>query len=288
MTENRQPFNIMGKRDGERLASRVLEEEIQRAVRAGHRQLAIHAFGQHGIGGRLWRSDGEPIYIKIDGHAGQRLGAMGYPGTFIDVLGPASDDVGWLNAGATITVNGNASNGVANGMAQGQVYIAGNIGARGMTMTKFNPRFDPPQLWVLGSAGDYFAEFMAGGMAVICGHEPQTPENVLGHRPMVGMVGGRVLFRGPHQGFSHADAKMTPIDDDTWKWLTDGLERFLAAIDRLELLERLMVREEWQLVAARSPQDKKGVERRAMADFRKNVWDAKTGQRRNRRRSHRP
>ncbi|WP_372680409.1 FAD-dependent oxidoreductase [Desulfosarcina sp.] len=278
MTENRQPLNILGKRDGERLTSRVLEEQIQQAVRAGHRQLVVHAFGQHGIGGRLWRSDGEPVHITIDGHAGQRLGSLGYPGTFIEVLGPASDDVGWLNAGATITVHGHASNGAANGMAQGNVYIAGNIGARGMTMTKFNPRFEPPQLWVLGSAGDYFAEFMAGGVAVICGHEPQNPENVLGYRPMVGMVGGRVLFRGPHQGFSHADAKMMPIDDDSWKWLTEGLQRFLTAIDRSELVERLTVRDEWQLIAARSPQEKKGVERQSMADFRKNVWDAKLGQ----------
>ena len=277
MTENKQPLDIMGTCDGERLASRVVEERIQQAVEAGHRQLIVHAFGQHGIGGRIWKTNGEPVHITIDGHAGQRLGSMGYPGTFIDVLGPASDDVGWLNAGATITVHGHASNGVANGMAQGKVYIAGNIGARGMTMTKYNPRFEPPQLWVLGSAGDYFAEFMAGGVAVICGHAPQNPESVLGYRPMVGMVGGRVLFRGPHQGFSQVDAKMVPIDDDTWTWLTDGLETFLTAIDRLELLETLTVRDEWQLIAARPPQDKKGVERRSMADFRKTVWDEKLG-----------
>jgi len=136
MTDKRQPFNIPGKRDGERLASRVLEEQIQRAVETGHRQLTVQAFGQHGIGGRLWKTDGEPVHLKIEGHAGQRLGSLGYPGTHIDVLGPASDDVGWLNAGATITVHGHASNGVANGMAQGTVYIAGNIGSRGMTMTK--------------------------------------------------------------------------------------------------------------------------------------------------------
>jgi NADPH-dependent glutamate synthase beta subunit-like oxidoreductase/glutamate synthase domain-containing protein 3/Pyruvate/2-oxoacid:ferredoxin oxidoreductase delta subunit len=277
MTENRQPFTITGKRDAQRLASRVLEEQIQQAIEAGHRQLNVHAFGQHGIGGRLWKTNGEPVHIKIHGHAGQRVGAMGYPGTLIDVLGPASDDVGWLNAGAIITVHGHASNGVANGMAQGKIFIAGNIGARGMTMTKTNPRFEPPQLWVLGSVGDYFAEFMAGGVAVICGHAPQNPENVLGYRPMVGMVGGRVLLRGPHQGFSHVDAKMVPIDDDTWRWLTDGLQTFLTAIDRLELLQNLSVREEWQLIAARSPQDKKGVERRSMADFRKHVWDEKLG-----------
>jgi L-fucose isomerase-like protein len=33
-------------------------------------------------------------------------------------------------------------------------------------MTKQNPRFYPPELWVLGSVGDYFGEFMAGGVAV--------------------------------------------------------------------------------------------------------------------------
>ena len=79
-----------------------------------------------------------------------------------------------------------------------------------MTMTKTNPRFDPPELWVLGSVGDYFAEFMAGGTAVVCGHEPQNPANVLGYRPCVGMVGGRIFVRGPIDGFSQADAPPPP------------------------------------------------------------------------------
>jgi len=48
-------------------------------------------------------------------------------------------------------------------------------------LTKRNPRFDPQELWVLGSVGDYIAEFMAGGIAVICGYNPQDPENVLGY-----------------------------------------------------------------------------------------------------------
>jgi len=44
-------------------------------------------------------------------------------------------------------VHGNATNGFANAMAQGKIYIAGNIGARGMTMTKRNPKLDPAELW---------------------------------------------------------------------------------------------------------------------------------------------
>ena len=72
---------------------------------------------------------------------------MGFPNTLIEVMGHAPDDVGWLNAGAEIIVHGNATNGVANAMAQGKIYIAGNIGARGMTMTKRNPKLDPAELW---------------------------------------------------------------------------------------------------------------------------------------------
>ncbi len=88
------------------------------------------------------------INVTIDGHPGQRVGSFGFPNTTIEVNGPASDDVGWLNAGAQIIVHGHAGNGVANAMAQGKICVAGNIGARGMTMTKHNPRFDPPELWV--------------------------------------------------------------------------------------------------------------------------------------------
>jgi NADPH-dependent glutamate synthase beta subunit-like oxidoreductase/glutamate synthase domain-containing protein 3/Pyruvate/2-oxoacid:ferredoxin oxidoreductase delta subunit len=277
MTESDHSFHIDGKIDGARLDSRVLEEQIQQAVADGHRRLTIHAFGQHGIGGRIWKTGGDPVHVRIEGHAGQRVGAMGYAGSQIDLRGSGSDDVGWLNAGAVITVHGHAANGTANGMAQGKVYIAGNIGARGMTMTKFNPRFEPPELWVLGSAGDYFAEFMAGGVAVVCGHAPQNPDNVLGNRPMVGMVGGRVLFRGPHQGFSHADAKLVPITDDTWAWLAGGLKTFLGAIERLDLLASLTVRDQWQLIVARTPQDKNGPLRRSMAAFRRQVWDQRLG-----------
>ena len=95
---NRPPKVISGKFSGERLESRVLEEQIQEAVARGQRSIEVHAFGQHGIGGRLWRAANEAVHIKISGHPGQRVGSMGVHNTFIEVLGPASDDVGWLNA----------------------------------------------------------------------------------------------------------------------------------------------------------------------------------------------
>lgn len=270
-------YKISGRENGIRIESRVLEEQIQEAVANGHRHLEIHAFGHHGIGGRLWKAGNDTVHVRIIGPPGQRVGAMGFPNTRISVMGPASDDTGWLNAGAQIVVHGNTGNGTCNAMAQGKVFVAGNIGARGMTMTKQNPRFDPPELWVLGSTGDYFGEFMAGGIAVVCGWNPQTPDNVLGYRPLVGMVGGKLFFRGPHKGFSQTDAKQVPISDDEWQWLRSGLKLYLERIDRTEILEALASREEWQLITSRTPQERMVLKSRSMASFREEVWDRELG-----------
>jgi NADPH-dependent glutamate synthase beta subunit-like oxidoreductase/NAD-dependent dihydropyrimidine dehydrogenase PreA subunit len=186
--------------------------------------------------------------------------------------------VGWLNAGAEIIVHGNAGNGAANAMAQGRIYVGGNIGARGMTMTKHNPRFNPPELWVLGSVGDYFGEFMAGGIAVVCGHDAQTSANVLGYRPLVGMVGGKVFFRGPHGGFSQADARLAPIGDADWNWLVVNLKVFLKKIGRSELLRTFSEHEQWQLLVARKPNEKTGKSVRPVQAFHREIWDAELGQ----------
>ncbi len=268
---------LKGKDESGRVSSRVLEERIQEAVRSGAQKIEIEAFGQHGLGGRIFLPEDKQIMISITGSPGQRVGAMGSPGTTIEVHGPASDDIGWLNAGAEIIVHGYATNGVCNAMAQGKVFIGGGIGSRGMTMTKFNPRFSLPELWVLGCAGDYFAEFMAGGTAVICGHDPREPENILGYRPCVGMVGGRIFFRGPVRGYSQADARPVPVSDESWQWLSGNLPVFLEKINKLQLLEKLSVREDWHCLVARTPLEKAGGLTRSMNDFRREVWDKELG-----------
>lgn len=269
--------HISGIEGGRRVESRVLEERIQTALRQGHRHMEIEAFGQHGLGGRLWNSEEETVHVRITGSSGQRVGSMGYPNTLIEVLGPVSDDLGWLNAGAEIVVHGHATNGVANAMAQGKIWVSGNVGARAMTMTKHNPRFAPPELWVLGTVGDYFGEFMAGGTAVICGVDGQDPANVLGYRPCVGMVGGKIFFRGPHNGFSQADAKLVPIPQDDWDWLVENLRIFVEKIGQPQILETLSNAEDWQLLVARSPFEKTGKPRKSMGDFAQQVWEQELG-----------
>ncbi len=277
---DRETMFISGFEDGARLESRILEERIQRAVRQGYSKIEVDAMGQHGIGGRLWFTPGRRVKVDVYGQAGQRLGAMGSPYTAIEMHGPASDDVGWLNAGSKIIVHGDATNGVANAMAQGRIYIAGNIGARGMTMTKHNPRFDPPELWVLGGAGDSFAEFMAGGTAVICGlGQGSRSGSILGYRPCVGMVGGRIFFRGTQKEFSDKDAKLVNIEDEEWSWLEEHLGEFLKAIGRQNLAQELTQdRSAWRLIMARHPSEKAFGKGLPMARFKSEVWDRELGE----------
>ena len=262
---------------GLRIASMEFEKLVRKAAQSSS-DLTLETYGQHNIGIRLTREDG--LHINVNGPAGQRLGCMGMPGTTITCNGAASDDVGYLNIGAEITVLGNATNGVCNAMANGKVYIRGSIGARGLTMTKWNPDYEKPELWVLGSTGDSFAEFNCGGLAVVCGIDAQNPENVLGYRPCVGMVGGQIFFRGPiDDSYSKTNAKLIQPDDEQWAWLTSNIPLYLEKIGRNELLDTLTVREEWQLLQAITPQERALMFSgpMPMTQFRHEFWDKAFG-----------
>ncbi len=270
---------LKGNVKGQRTPSRVFEEQIQQAVEKGARNLHILANGQHGIGGRLWPRD-EKIKITVEGPAGQRLGSMGMFGTEIVVNGSASDDVGWINCGANITVLGDVTNGAHNASAQGKLYVQGGGGARCETMTKHNPKFDPPESWYFRDVGDTFAEFKAGGIAVVCGVNPRNPENILGYRPCVGMVGGVVYFRGPIRGYSENDVKLEDLTEQDWKWLTTKMKPYLKAIKRADHYDELTKDiNAWKKLVPYTAQEraKRKPMRMPMEQFRSEIWDKGVG-----------
>ena len=263
--------------NGIRISSMDFEIMVQEAA-ATSSSLKVESMGQHNLGIRLQHPDG--LHIEVSGPTGQRLGCMGMPGTMITCNGAASDDVGYLNIGAEITVLGDATNGVCNAMANGKVYVKGSIGARGLTMTKWNPDYEKPELWVLGSTGDSFAEFNCGGIAVICGIEAKNADNVLGYRPCVGMVGGTIYFRGPiDDSYSKTNARLAAPTDEQWQWLEANMPVYLGKISRQELKDTLLVREEWQVLNAVSPQERALMFSgpMPMAEFRNKHWNQAFG-----------
>ncbi len=272
-------ITIYGNMDGKRVPSRILEEHIQQAVREGARDTLILADGQHGIGGRIWPR-GETVRITVEGPVGQRLGSMGMSGTEIIVKGSSSDDIGWLNCGAKITVLGDVTNGAFNAAAQGILYVQGSGGARCDTMTKHNPRFDPPQSWYFRDVGDSFAEFKAGGISVVCGVNPRNPDNILGYRPCVGMVGGTIYFRGPIQGYSERDVKLLNLTPQDWEWLKINIKPFLESIDRMTYYAALTSSpEDWKKLITYTPQEKRTRKwfKMSITDFRKDSWEKEVG-----------
>ncbi|MEJ2697006.1 MAG: FAD-dependent oxidoreductase [Candidatus Sulfobium sp.] len=271
---------INGEFDGKRIPSRILEEHIQQAVQEGAREMLVRAEGQHGIGGRIWPR-GERVRITVEGPVGQRIGSMGMEGTEILVKGSTSDDAGWLNCGAKITVLGDVTNGAHNAAAQGILYVQGSGGARCDTMTKRNPRFEPPQSWYFRSVGDSFAEFKAGGIAVVCGVDSRDVDSVLGYRPCVGMVGGTIYFRGNISGYSERDVKLLELTPQDWEWLKGNMKDYLKAIDR-EPHYRELTRssDEWKKLIAYTPAEKKAFPKNRLSttDFRKDVWEKGVGE----------
>ncbi|OEU50489.1 MAG: glutamate synthase [Desulfobulbaceae bacterium S5133MH15] len=253
-------------------------EKLVRQSAKSSPDLILESYGQHNIGIRLEREGG--LNLTVKGPSGQRLGCMGMPGTVITCEGATSDDVGYLNIGAEITVLGDATNGACNAMANGKVFIAGSIGARGLTMTKWNPDYEKPELWVLGSTGDSFAEFNCGGIGIVCGIDAKNPNNVLGYRPCVGMVGGTIYFRGDiDNSFPETNAKLADPDDSQWQWLQKNMAGFLKRINRPDLLKSLSVREEWHMLLTVTPQERALMWSgpMPMAEFRNNHWNKAFG-----------
>ncbi len=271
---------IKGNIDGKRVSSKTLEEQIQKAIKDGAKELTVVADGQHGIGGRIWPQFGK-VKITIEGTSGQRVGSMGMDNTVILVKGSTSDDTGWLNCGTTITVLGDVANGAHNAGAQGKLYVQGGGGARCETMTKKNPRFPDLESWYFRSVGDSFAEFKAGGIAVVCGVEPRDPENILGYRPCVGMVGGTIYFRGPIKEYSKADVKLVDLTPQDWEWLTTNMKPYLTAIDRMSHYEELTKDiSAWKKLIAFTPAEKtkaKGKLKMGLTEFRLNLWEKEVG-----------
>jgi len=263
--------------NGRRVNSMDFEKLVRQSAKSSP-DIILESYGQHNIGIRLAREGG--LNLTVKGPSGQRLGCMGMPGTVITCDGATSDDVGYLNIGAEITVLGDATNGACNAMANGKVFIAGSIGARGLTMTKWNPAYEKPELWVLGSTGDSFAEFNCGGIGIVCGIDAKNPDNVLGYRPCVGMVGGTIYFRGDiDNSFPETNAKLADPDDSQWQWLQENMAGFLKRINRPDLINSLNIREEWHLLLTVTPQERALMWSgpMPMAEFRNNHWNKAFG-----------
>ncbi len=256
--------------NSERKSTQNLMQEIWAAIDNGYNDFEIDACGQHNIGGSVWSKDGSELnfYIK---NPGQRVGAMGAKGTNIYVEGSAPADTGWLNSGAKIVVNGDSGDTTGHCAASGKIYIAGNVGTRSGALMKKDPKFEAPELWVLGSTGSFSFEFMGGGIAVICGVDCENKTSVLGDRACVGMVGGIVYVRGNIKNLSD-DVFLLDLDENDTEFLRNGLKSYLSEIKKENYYEELINFNNWHKIVAKTYEERQKQNNISLKSFRINKW----------------
>jgi glutamate synthase (NADPH/NADH) large chain len=143
---------------------------IRNTDRAIGARLSGHVARRHGDHGM----DAQPIELKLEGAAGQSLGAWNAGGVHIELIGEANDGVGKGMAGGRIVVRPPADAPYASqdaaiigntclyGATDGELYAAGRAGER------FAVR-NSGALAVVEGAGDHCCEYMTGGVVAVLG-----------------------------------------------------------------------------------------------------------------------
>lgn len=255
--------------ENHRLSTQELLELVYRKMDEGCLEFEIAACGQHNIGGSLWSPEGN-LTFKVT-NPGQRVGSMGMEGTTIIVDGPAPADVGWLNTGAEIIVKGDAGDTAAHCSASGKIFVGGRTGTRSGALMKHDPKFLPPEFWILKNTGSFSFEFMGGGIAVICGLGCEQLESVLGQRPCVGMVGGTIYFRGNYVDIP-SNVRISELSVRDIEFLSDGMQNFLGKIEKPDLYNELSDFSEWKKIEAKPFEERSKKTKPDIRKFRDESW----------------
>jgi glutamate synthase domain-containing protein 3 len=178
--------------DAKGLYYRELNKQIREAVSSGVDKIDLqNVNGQYFIGDGINR----PVTITINGVPGNDLGAF-MNGATIIVKDNAQDNIGnTMNAGKVV-VHGHAGDVLGYGMRGGRVHILKDVGYRvGIHMKSYES--NKPVLIAGGKAGDFFGEYMAGGVLILLGMFTDDPEKAKhGFRFGTGMHGGVIFVRG--------------------------------------------------------------------------------------------
>ena len=178
--------------DAQGMYYRDLNLKIRTAVAEGAENIELaNVNGQYFIGDGINRA----VTITVNGVPGNDLGAF-LNGATIVVNDNGQDNIGnTMNAGKVI-VHGHAGDVLGYGMRGGKVHILKDVGYRvGIHMKSYNE--NKPVLIAGGNAGDFFGEYMAGGVLVLLGMFSDNPGNPKhGFCFGTGMHGGVIYVRG--------------------------------------------------------------------------------------------
>jgi len=178
--------------DAQGVYYRDLNAQIRNAVATGVDKIElINVNGQYFIGDGI----NKPVTITISGVPGNDLAAF-MNGATVIVKENAQDNIGnTMNSGKVI-VHGHAGDVLGYGMRGGRIHILKDVGYRvGIHMKSYQD--NKPVLIAGGNAGDFFGEYMAGGVLILLGMYSDDPDKAKhGYLFGTGMHGGVIFVRG--------------------------------------------------------------------------------------------
>lgn len=177
--------------DAELLYYKELNGLLRQAICTDVERIEIHnVCGQRYLGTDLDTN----IQIDIYGTPGNDLGAF-MNGPKLVVHGNGQDGSGNTMNEGQIIIHGHAGDVTGNSMRGGKIFVRDYVGYRvGIHMKEYQRKI--PQIVVGHIAGDFFAEYMAGGVMVILGLNLKEGQKCKAKFVGTGMHGGVIYERG--------------------------------------------------------------------------------------------
>ncbi len=212
---------------------RDLNEKVRSAIAEGHKEITLK-----NINGQYYIGDGirEKVTIIIEGVPGNDMAAF-MDGPTIIVKANAQDNIANTMNSGKIVIHGNAGDVLGYGMRGGKLHIRGNVGYRvGIHMKGLGRQV--PCIIAGGTAGDFFGEYLAGGILILLGLDSEEGEPLVGDYLGTGMHGGQIFIRGEVQKkYCGKEVGILDLDDDDMKtlkkYLTDYCADFSLDIDEI-------------------------------------------------------
>ena len=170
---------------------RVLNKQIRTAIAEGETELVLNNInGQRYIGDAVEKK----VKITINGTPGNDL-AVFMNGPFIEVHANGQDGIANTMNSGEIVIHGMVGDVIGYGMRGGKLMIKGDVGYRvGIHMKEYKKQI--PVIVAGGCAGDFYGEYMAGGIMVLLGIGSSDDKPITGDYLGTGMHGGVIYLRG--------------------------------------------------------------------------------------------
>jgi glutamate synthase domain-containing protein 3 len=202
----------------QRIRPKEIDPKYQNLIKTENKVVKINAEGLYykelnGLLRQLITTDVERI--ELHNVCGQRyLGTDLDTNIQIDVYGTPGNDLGAFMSGPKMVIHGSAQDASGNTMNDGQIIIHGHagdltghsmrggkifvkdyVGYRvGIHMKEYQRKI--PQIIIGETAGDFLAEYMAGGVILILGLNLKEGEKCVAKFVGTGMHGGVIYERG--------------------------------------------------------------------------------------------